>query len=85
MFETPNAYWKVIGEDADLAWEANKKFLENQLESGIDIYFDGNIDAVKDLAGDSTAAREIIFIEENLERFGYEFSKSFNGWAKVTD
>ena len=86
-FETPEAYWKEIGENADISWEVNKKFLDQQLEAGKDIYFHGDIlKTLEDAAGTSRWRElEYLFDYVSDNTNGYEFIDEINTWRKVSN
>jgi hypothetical protein len=71
-FETPNAYWKAIGENKELAWLANERFLREQLESGIDIVVNGDVAYLYKTAQGRTIWEEIDFLKKYAKEYGYE-------------
>ena len=82
-YETAEGVWEALGGNAELAWAANKQFLENQLKSGIDrIDFVGEtIEYVGRNAVGTFRWREIDFLNHNASMYGYE--RIGNSWVKV--
>jgi hypothetical protein len=62
-----------LGESADLAWEANERFLRDQLESGV-----SRIDFVRETVEDARRAfgsarlKEVTFLDDFAADYGYE-------------
>jgi hypothetical protein len=72
-FETRPGVWEGLGESADLAWEANERFLRDQLESGV-----SRIDFVGETVEDARRAfgsarlKEVTFLDDFAADYGYE-------------
>ena len=82
-YQTAEGVWDALGQNANLAWAANKQFLENQLKSGVGrIDFVGEtIEYVEQNAVGTFRWQEIQYLRDNAAKYGYELID--NSWVKT--
>ena len=81
-YETPEALYNALGRSPELAWQANEQFLRSQLAAGVPrIEFVGDVRRTLEEAGRTFRAREISFLMDHADEYGYELVG--NVWIKL--
>jgi RHS repeat-associated protein len=85
-FQTSSEMYEALGKNRKaLAWAANEQFLRQQMERGVDMidYVGENIEDVLALPGDYMRKREVQFLLDHADEYGYEFVESLGAWVRT--